>query len=126
MNPSKGYGQRLPCYRVDYCVVPGKLMFEVFQIRWFGGGSEEQILIVASNIHSGIESWAGHEGIGTTCSLKYARGDYSILWQDGRRQRSAVHTDPGQRMLCGNLDGLLHDEILTAVHYLYGAYESFP
>ena len=52
MNLAKGYGQQLSCYCVDHCVVPGKLVLEIFKITWFCGGSDKHVLVVAGDIYS--------------------------------------------------------------------------
>ena len=50
LDAAESYGQRLPFDRVDLCVIPRKLMLKMVEVTQFGGGPNEEIFVVASDI----------------------------------------------------------------------------
>ena len=50
LDVAESYGQRLPFNCVDYSVIPQKLMLNMVEIARFGGCSNKEILVIASDI----------------------------------------------------------------------------
>ena len=52
MDAAESYGQRLPFDRGDRCVIPQKSMLKMVEIAQFGGGPNEEIFVIASEINA--------------------------------------------------------------------------
>ena len=62
MNAAESYGQRLPFDGVNNCVIPQKSMLKMVEIAQFGGGSNKEIFVIASDIDAGNRNLGGTRG----------------------------------------------------------------